>query len=390
MLRSLTSTRRRLLAVLAAVGVLAVGGGIAGAALAGSDSGPKPPPRPLAQAVLGALQAPPVEGITARIRFTNRLLPAGSLPKGASVPFGACADGRLWLSRDGRMRLELRSDAGSFEITADGRRVAIFDARSNTTTSFPLPKAPRDGDRDHPLSAIGKLAGELGPLLQMWNVSGATPTTTAGRPSYTVRISPRDDGGLLGAAEVAWDADHGVPLRAAVYVQGESDPVLELAATEIDYGRVAPADLEPRPHRGSRLVEVDPDRLGSHSAPKSTASGVDAARRELDFPLAAPAELAGLPRRSVHLVRSGGTVGAVSVYGRGLGAIVVWQTGAGTGAASPLGGLELPRVNIDGRTGTELATALGTVVTFERDGVSYTVLGSVPPVAAENAARGLR
>ena len=50
----------------------------------------------------------------------------------------------------------------------------------------------------------------------------------------------------------------------------------------------------------------------------------------------------------------------------------------------------LPQVNIDGATGTELATALGTMVTFERGGVSYTVLGSVPPAAAENAARGLR
>ena len=49
----------------------------------------------------------------------------------------------------------------------------------------------------------------------------------------------------------------------------------------------------------------------------------------------------------------------------------------------------LPQVNIDGATGTELATPLGTIVSFERGGVSYTVVGSVPPVAAENAARGL-
>ena len=50
----------------------------------------------------------------------------------------------------------------------------------------------------------------------------------------------------------------------------------------------------------------------------------------------------------------------------------------------------LPEINIDGVTGSELATALGTVVTFERNGVSYTVAGSVPPLAAENAARGLK
>jgi hypothetical protein len=51
---------------------------------------------------------------------------------------------------------------------------------------------------------------------------------------------------------------------------------------------------------------------------------------------------------------------------------------------------QLPSVNVNGATGKELATALGTVVTFERAGVSYTVAGSVPPVAAENAARGLK
>ena len=52
--------------------------------------------------------------------------------------------------------------------------------------------------------------------------------------------------------------------------------------------------------------------------------------------------------------------------------------------------LRLPQININGATGTELATALGTVVTFERNGISYTVAGSVPPQAAEQAARELQ
>ena len=52
--------------------------------------------------------------------------------------------------------------------------------------------------------------------------------------------------------------------------------------------------------------------------------------------------------------------------------------------------MTLPQVNIDGDTGSELATALGTVVSFESGGIHYIVAGSVPPVAAENAARGLK
>jgi hypothetical protein len=109
----------------------------------------------------------------------------------------------------------------------------------------------------------------------------------------------------------------------------------------------------------------------------------------VDFPLATPDQLAGLPRKSVSLLTLEGTKGAISTYGRGLGAIVVVQRKADP-AKSGGRSLDLPKINIDGATGTELATALGTVVTFERGGVSYTVAGSVPPVAAENAARGLR
>jgi hypothetical protein len=71
-------------------------------------------------------------------------------------------------------------------------------------------------------------------------------------------------------------------------------------------------------------------------------------------------------------------------------AIVVLQQRAEPGTAKHGSGFTLPRVNIDGATGTELATALGTLVSFESGGVKYVVAGSVPPVAAENAARDLK
>jgi hypothetical protein len=74
-----------------------------------------------------------------------------------------------------------------------------------------------------------------------------------------------------------------------------------------------------------------------------------------------------------------------------MGAIVVLQTKASPDVGASAGGdLRLPEINIDGATGTELATPLGTVLTVTRNGVRYIVAGSVPPAAAENAARGLR
>ncbi len=84
-------------------------------------------------------------------------------------------------------------------------------------------------------------------------------------------------------------------------------------------------------------------------------------------------------------------------YGQNLGGIaVIEQSASSAGKLSAGGssggdhaGLSLPTVSIDGSTGQELDTALGTVLRFTRGDVTYTVLGSVPPAAAEAAARAL-
>jgi outer membrane lipoprotein-sorting protein len=378
MRRLRTASRRRLATVVAAVLLLAAGGGIAQAALSG---GPTPDPKPLDRAVLDALNAPDPEGVSARITFTNGLLPAGSLPQGSASPLAAGAEGRLWVSPEGA-RLELQSEAGDAQIVADGERVTIYDSASEAAYTMPAPPE-RGKDRDEPATLADVRRG-LDRLAEAWTLSGAQPTSTAGRPSYTVRIAPKDDGGLLGAAELAWDAARGVPLRAAVFAQGQDEPVLELEADEVSYGPIDAGVFDTKPPAGSDIVEIDPpDHEGGEP---SRVRGVDAVQERLGFQLSAPAELAGLPRTDVRLVNANGSPAALSVYGEGMGAILVLQREAGEKRELPEG---LPRVNIDGATGTEVATPLGTLVTFERDGVSYLVVGSVPPVAAENAARGL-
>jgi outer membrane lipoprotein-sorting protein len=386
MRRLRTLPTRRLWAIVAAVAALAVTAGIAQAAL--SSGGDKPSRKSLPRAIYDALHAPQVQGVTARIHFTNNLLPSGSLPEGAVSPLASGADGRLWMTNDGRARVELQSDAGDAQIVLGPDRLTVYDASSNTVYRLPLSHQQQHGKREHE-PTLTRIENALKRLGKSWSVSGARPTSTAGQPSYTVRMSPKDDGGLLGAAELAWDAANGTPLRVAVYAQGQSAPVLELKATDISFGRVPAKDVALAPPAGAKVVDVSAPVGGAHQKHSSVA-GVNAVRKRLAFPLAAPDRLAGLPRREVRLTSDGG---AVSTYGQGLGAIVVFQHKA-EGAQQPQTGgrhqLRLPTINIDGATGTELATALGTIVTFERNGVSYVVAGSAPPAAAENAARGLR
>ena len=101
----------------------------------------------------------------------------------------------------------------------------------------------------------------------------------------------------------------------------------------------------------------------------------------------------------MRLRRSKHRRAALITYGQDLGGIAVIEQPAdpskpggadsGSGAGGDHGGLTLPSVSINGATAEELPTALGTVIRFERGGVTYIVIGSVPVATAEAAARAL-
>ena len=337
MKRLRTISTRRLLIVVGVIALLGVTAGIAQGAL--STSNPTPAAKPLNQAVVDAVNAPKVDGLTASVTFTNNLIAAGSLPEGSTSPLLAGAKGRLWVTNDGRFRVELQSDAGDAQIVSDGKQVTVFDANSNTAYRFDAPqgggKDSGQADANHQPVTLDQVDKAINQISQHWSLSGANPTSTAGAPTYTVRISPKDDGGLLGAAELAWDADNGVPLRAAVYADNQSSPVLELKADDVSFNPVSDSDVDVAPPSDARVVDMSSrqpqggtDHPGDNAA---KVAGVDAVQSKLDFKLVAPDALAGLPRQEVRLMQHEKSAGALTIYGKGLGGIVVLQQKAGNG-----------------------------------------------------------
>lgn len=388
---------RLIILVVAVVAVLGAGTALAAGALSGS--GAKPPAKPLAQALHDAATAPAVDGVSADITFTNHLIDGASLA-GGGTPLLTGATGRLWAAPDGRVRLELQSDRGDAQIVSDGKTATVYDASSNTAYEIALPadKGAQDKPDAHQPPTVARIQQFLDKLARSADVSGAVPSNVAGREAYTVKLSPSHDGGLVGAAKLAWDAANGTPLRAAVYASGKSDPVLELEATHISFNHVAASDLTAAVPSGAKVVKVDAGaRTADKGAPDHAkdVAGVKAVAAKLPFALKAPDTLVGLPRRQVRLLAMDDKQGAVVTYGAGLGGIAVVQTEVKPAdkQGAPKGdrqGLALPKISIPGTTGgQELATALGTAVTFQRDAVQYTILGSVTPQAAEAAARGL-
>jgi outer membrane lipoprotein-sorting protein len=380
---------QRLIGVIALLLVLVTGGvAVARSAL---SNGTPPPASPLDKAILSATSGPAPVGVTARINFTDTLIGAGSLPSGATSPLLSGATGRLWIQSGGRFRLELQSDTGDTEIASDGQRVSVFDASTNTVYRLPemATTAPATADPSKgplTLARIDKALAELGAHVDL---SAATPTTVAGQGAYETTLSPKHDGGLLGGLAVAFDAARGLPLRIAIDAAGSSTPVLQLEVTDISYGAVADSDVTVTPPSIAKVVDIAPqDAPNAGGNGSQPITGLAAVQAAAGFPVTAPATLDGLTQQSVRLVDWNGTKVAVAIYGKGLGAIVVAELPAA--AKDPLAGLDqLPSISINGTTGRELATALGTAITFQHGQVRTLVVGSVPTVSAEQAAREL-
>ncbi len=366
--------------------VVVVGVGATALALA-VGAGPTPPAKPLADAVHDALSAPKVQGVSARIQFTNHLLEGANLASSgsggeggqlSSSPLIAGASGRLWIGSNGHARLELQSEEGDTQILYDGHSASMYDASTNTlyryvpksqsgeetpgrttdTKAGPAAESPTGQDGATKVPSVAEIEEAIARAGKHADISGATPTDVAGQAAYTVRVSPRENGGLIGGAELSWDATTGVPLRAAVYSTTGSAPVIELAATEVSYGPVESSTLDFTPPADAKVQEV--------TLPTKHDSGTSG-----------PSEGGEKPKLSTH--------------GQGLGAIELLESplkaGAKEASASELE--SLPKVDIDGTSASELPTPLGTVLTFERAGVRYLLAGSVTPASIEAFARGL-
>ncbi|HTU28110.1 MAG TPA: hypothetical protein VMF07_01930 [Solirubrobacteraceae bacterium] len=393
-----TASTRRLLATI--FGALAAAAACAAIAVAATGVGPVPRPTTLANGIHAALSAGkqhPVTGVSADITFTDNLIDSTDLTGRTVDPLLQGASGRLWWTAGGRFRLELQSDDGDAQIVVDHGSWWVSDPAQNVVFEGTMGRragsasssgAHRSGQG---LPTIASIQAELARLMQRFDITGPTATDVAGRPAYSVTVSPKTSAGLLGSIQLAWDATRGIPLQFNVYARGGTTPVLGLQATSVSYGAVPASVFEISPPAGARVVHVGGSGGGALDAPAHHGPAITGRGRvasHLSFRLHAPASVNGLALRKVKL---DGTDSALLLYGHGLGTIAVIESRASGAASQPssLDGLSLPTHNVDGATATVLSTPLGTVLRFTRAGVGYTVVGSVTASAAEAAAGAL-
>ena len=385
----------RLLALLAAVAVIAAGGtAIALGAVGGG--GPVPPAKPLASAVHDAVAAPEVNGITARITFTNKLIdsvePGGRRPAPEGREGPALARRRRQaaarapdrqrgradrLRRHERVGLRLRlahrlpRQAAAGEARGQGRREAA-DARRG-------PEAPRRARQDG--RPVGRDAGQR---RRPAGLHGADLAEARRRPARRRRAGVGRREGRAAARRRLRPGQQHAGARAQgrphQLRQGARLGLRRLAAGGRQGRQRRRAERRARRCQARRREGGHGRRAGVEGAAVQALGSRDAGR-----PASARGPSRGLEGREGgrrHLRPGPRRRGRDRAAGRA-------HARRPAASAATAAALQLPKVSINGATGEELDTALATMIRFQRGGVAYTVLGSVPPAAAQAAARGL-
>ena len=362
-----------LLVLVAVAAATALGGG-----------GKAPPARPLPQAIHDSLSGQKIDGVTARVRFTTNLFSGMTTDQSSALLKGG--SGRLWLAPH-KLRVELQSDNGDAQVVFNQGKGFVYDGPSDTAYTFAAPAGKKDSARrgkdSGAVPTVAQIEKKLTQAQRDVAIGGPDSQVIGGQPAYEVRVTPKQSGGLVGAAQFAWDAANGVPLKIAVYARGSSTPALALEVTDISFGAVDPSVFDVAPPSGAKTVDLGGRGGGGAARDHKPAAS---------FRANAPATLG--PRARRELKQTGD--GYVALYGKGLDTIAVLEHPAKVHAKQPAsnsrdnrGPLELPSGNVNGAKATVVGTPLGGLVSFERGGISYTVAGSQPVNVLRAAAAGL-
>jgi outer membrane lipoprotein-sorting protein len=245
----------------AAAAAAVIGGGAAiGTLSAAAD--PSLPPRSAAQ-LLVDLQTARLDGISGTVVQRADLgLPAlPNIGGQGSTELTSLVSGRhtlrVWYAGPEQARVALMGTLGETDVIRNGKDVWIWSSRTNTASHRTLadrgePEPLPSGLPSTPQEAADRALAAIDPSTE---VSVGRAATVAGRNAYELVLAPRDKASLVHQVRIAIDAKEHVPLRFEVFAKGAADPALEVAFTQVDFGRPAPEQFVFNPPPGTKVTE---------------------------------------------------------------------------------------------------------------------------------------
>ena len=345
---------------------------------------------------------------SATVTVEQTLVPEGLL--GASQGNANAASGprsaRIWYSGPDQFRAELQGQNGDQIFVKNGSKVSSYDGAENTLRTG---EKPETGEEQRPEQAaspekINEILAEISPTSDLRT---GPPVEVADRWAYPLTLEPKDKSlTLVERAEAFVDAEAFVPLSFELYAENVPEPVVRYAASDFRVGDVPDdrfrietppgAEVVPMEEHGEERGEEGHDR-----EPQQVAS-VEEAQGLVGFPVE---QLATAPGgRELLEIRVTGSEAVIQTYGSGWGTVTLVQkpeSAEESRADEPReetssreedgrgGEFQVPTVDLGGVEAKEISTPIGTALSWNADGVTYRLVGSVPAAELEEAARGL-
>ena len=371
-----------------------------GAATVGAGAQGEPPERLTEAELLSRVTAAPEDAppFRATVAVEQTLVPEGLIgaSEGGDTGDSGPRTGRIWRGGPEQLRAELQGENGDRVIVKNGAEVSVYDGASNTLKVGEKPEGlPQPGPRPE---EIDEFLAEISPTS---NLTTGAPVEFAGRWAYPLTLEPKDRSlTLVERAEVLVDAEAFVPLRFELFAEETPEPVARFAAQDFEVGPVPDRRFEFETPPGATVERIEPpagDRVaeGREGDEPDAVGSVEEAGELAGFPVEGLAQAPGGRRLEEIRAASGG---AILTYGSGWGTVVLAEKAGGDeipelrqdAGEGREGGLQLPTVDLGGGVeAREVATPVGTVLSWSSGGVSYTLAGSVPAAELEAAARTL-
>lgn len=272
-----SALRRGTVRAIAPVSVVAIVA--TGAALAPQFAAAAPSLPPIsAQNLLVKVAQSKVDTYSGTVALTTNLgLPAlpdlGSRANPLSLLSGTHT---LQVAADGpqKQRIALLDTLSEYDLVHNGTQLWLYDSSQNSvehgTVSDKAGAADGKPDAQQrakaeelaktpltPQQAAQRLLDALSPST---NIAVDGTQSVAGRSAYTLVLTPRQSGSLIGKIEIAVDYRNGAPLRVAVYPAGSGSAAFEVAFTSVSFSAPGDAQFDFTPPKGATVQELSRDQ----------------------------------------------------------------------------------------------------------------------------------
>lgn len=272
-----SALRRGTVRAIAPVSVVAIVA--TGAALAPQFAAAAPSLPPIsAQNLLVKVAQSKVDTYSGTVALTTNLgLPAlpdlGSRANPLSLLSGTHT---LQVAADGpqKQRIALLDTLSEYDLVHNGTQLWLYDSSQNSvehgTVRDKAGAADRKPDAQQrakaeelaktpltPQQAAQRLLDALSPST---NIAVDGTQSVAGRSAYTLVLTPRQSGSLIGKIEIAVDYRNGAPLRVAVYPAGSGSAAFEVAFTSVSFSAPGDAQFDFTPPKGATVQELSRDQ----------------------------------------------------------------------------------------------------------------------------------